>query len=221
MVGFLSHEDNAVSRLWFICPDPADAEKMYFGSEDSNLYYGHPGDPLEKMEVIDIAPLNSVMDLRVIDEKLWICARNGIGVMDEDGVHVLEDVPMNNSVGHVIVDYEGNLWFTSTRQGVMKIVANRFFDLFARYKLPDAVVNTTCVAGDDLFVGTDFGLIVLREDGPLDRYPITKAVTASGKDLEQTDLIEMLEGARIRSIPSGQQGTAVVLHLGRTRPAAL
>ena len=95
---------------------------MYFGSEDSNLYYGHPGDPLEKMEVIDIAPLNSVMDLRVIDEKLWICARNGIGVMDEDGVHVLEDVPMNNSVGHVIVDYEGNLWFTSTRQGVMKIV---------------------------------------------------------------------------------------------------
>ncbi len=59
MVRFLSHEENAVSRLWFICPDPKDAEKMYFGSEDSNLYYGHPGDPLEKMEVIDIAPLNS------------------------------------------------------------------------------------------------------------------------------------------------------------------
>ena len=206
MVRFLSHEENAVSRLWFICPDPKDAEKMYFGSEDSNLYYGHPGDPLEKMEVIDIAPLNSVMDLRVIDEKLWICARNGIGVMDEDGVHILENIPMNNSVGHVIVDYEGNLWFTSTRQGVMKIVANRFFNLFARYKLPDAVVNTTCVDGDDLFVGTDFGLIVLREDGPLDRYPITKAVTASGKDLEQTDLIEMLEGARIRSILPDSKG---------------
>lgn len=200
MVRFLSHEDNAVNRLWFICPDPADPDKMYFGSEDSNLYYGHPGDALEKMEVIDISPLNSVMDLRIIDDKLWICARNGIGVMDQDGVHVLEDLPMSNSVGHVVVDYQGNLWFTSTRQGVMKIVSNRFFDLFARYKLPNAVVNTTCVAGEDLFVGTDSGLIVLREDGPQEQYPITKAVTASGKDLEQTDLIELLEGARIRSI---------------------
>ena len=46
---------------------------------------------------------------------------------------------MDNSIGHVTTDYEGNLWFTSSRQGVMKIVPNQFADIFERYNIPEDV----------------------------------------------------------------------------------
>ena len=78
-----------------------------------------------------------------IDGQIWICAGNGIGNLDEEGFHLLQNVPMDNSVGHVMTDYAGNLWFTSTRQGVMKVVPNQFADLFDRYKLDPTVVNST------------------------------------------------------------------------------
>ena len=79
--------------------------------------------------------------------------------------------------------YEGNLWFTSTRQGVMKIVPNRFNDVFERYHLPPMVVNSTCLYDGSLFLGTDSGLIVLEKDMPAQSIPLTEARTASGADL--------------------------------------
>ena len=46
----------------------------------------------------------------------------------------------------------------------MKIVPNHFMDLFERYNLPEATVNTTCIYGKQLFIGTDSGLIVMQNE---------------------------------------------------------
>ena len=110
--------------------------------------------------------------MEYIEGRLWICASHGIGVLTDGGIQVLEDLPMNNSIGHVMRDYLGNLWFTSTRQGVMKVVPNQFSDLFERYGMPTQVVNCTCMCEDKLFVATDAGLIVLDENGPL--FPLKR-----------------------------------------------
>ena len=89
----------------------------------------------------------------------------------------------------------------------MKIVANPFLDLSGRYDLETGVVNSTCLYQNDmLFIGTDTGLLVLDENGPVSSVPLRSAMTASGEDLEAEDLLELLDGCRIRSIIRDSEG---------------
>ena len=113
---------------------------------------------------------------------------------------------MVHSVDHVMADYSGNLWFTSSRQGIMKIVPNRFEDIFERFGLQNTVVNSTCIFDDKLFIGSDDGLVVTDKKGEIGSVPIRKAVTASGDDIKVNDLIKMMEGCRIRSILPDSKG---------------
>ena len=82
----------------------------------------------------------------------------------------------------------------------MKLVSNRFFNVFERFGLEEEVVNTTCVLDGRLFVGTDTGLIALDDESQVKEIPLTRVVTASGKDIGSRDLLELLKGNRIRSI---------------------
>ncbi|MBR1606202.1 MAG: HD domain-containing protein [Clostridia bacterium] len=198
---FISVEGNAISGgIGAIYPDPENPGMVYCQGGDYGFYHARMGENLSEIEAINIQPLTYVQMMEYIDGKLWICASNGIGVLANGEFHLLENLPMNNSVCNVMVDYLGNLWFTSTRQGVMKIVPNQFSNLFERYKLPASVVNTACMCEGKLLIGSDSGLLVLDENGPVSSMPLTRAVTPDGQDLGADDLISLLEGVRIRSI---------------------
>ncbi len=175
------------------------------GTEDSILYVGDLTSS-EKLTVVDVSPLYSVFDVDVVNNQIWLCARNGIGVLDDKGLHVLDNLPMNNSINQMMVDYEGNLWFTSSRQGVMKVVPNQFSNINTKLGLDPGVVNTTCVSGKKLFIGTDTGLMVAGKKGLLSSVPVTSVRTASGRELEGTDLLDLMDGVRIRSITKDSQG---------------
>lgn len=201
LVSYLSAADSPLNGAGAIFPDPNEPGKLYQEAVDFSVYRVTMGDgTLEILESIDISPLRYVKDMEYIGGKLWICAGNGIGVLDEDGFRVLENLPMNNNVGHVMTDYLGNLWFTSTRQGVMKVVPNQFLDLFERFHMPEMVVNTTCLCDGQLFIGADTGLVVLDENGIVPTLPLKSAKSASGAELEAEDLIKLLDGCRIRSV---------------------
>ncbi|MDO4804979.1 MAG: SpoIIE family protein phosphatase [Lachnospiraceae bacterium] len=202
MVTYLDHENNPVSNIMCILPDPENPNHLYIGVEDSVIYHVSTlRGRIRIEERLDITPLTYIESLEKVRDQLWICAGNGMGSLSEDGFHQVLNVPMDNSIGHFMTDYEGDLWFTSTRQGVMKITPNQFSDLYERYNLPDAVVNSTCLYGDDLFIGTDTGLTVLdTANGPIGSVPIHKAETASGVKMDADDLITFLDGCRIRSI---------------------
>ncbi len=202
LVSFLSHEQCRVQGITCILPDPKNPGELYLGTEGSEIYYGDLGRNFATVGIKGIAPLSGAERLEYINDQVWVCAGNGAGAVNDQGFGQLIGVPMNNSIGHVMTDYEGNLWFTSTRQGVMKIVPNQFSNLFSRYGLSERVVNTTCKAGSLLFIGTDTGLIALDEGEhtTVTHLPLLKATTASGADLGEQDLLEMLEGCRIRSI---------------------
>ena len=116
---FLSHEECRVQGILSIFPDPKRAGVLYLGTENSQVFYGNLERNFSSMGVKDISPLRNVERFEAINNQIWICAGNGIGRLDSQGFHSLDNTPMNNSVGHVMTDYEGNLWFTSTRQGVM------------------------------------------------------------------------------------------------------
>ena len=200
VVDYFDHNETGILGISSILPDKNDPEKLYIGAEGSVLYHCSLKSSSDSAEYTDISPLSGVNRIEQIGDKIWICCLNGIGVLDEKGFHYLEDLPMNDSISQVIADYEGNLWFASTRRGVMKLVANRFTDLFKRYELDDRVVNTTCMVRGRLFVGTDTGLLVLDEDGLVSDIPVTEVKTASGKELHSEDLLSLLDGTRIRSV---------------------
>ena len=182
-----------------IIPDPRDPNLVYVETQDGIVYHDSLESGFENSEPIDIAPLYQVQSFEHLDDSLWICTRNGIGVLNDEGFHVLKNLPMNNSIGHVMTDYEGNLWFTSTREGVMKIVKNRFYNLFERYDLEKRVVNSTCMYEDRLFVATDTGLLVLNSEGLVDNVPLNEPVELY--EGGQTDnLLTLLDSCRIRSL---------------------
>ena len=201
---FLDRGNSRFKGISCIMPDPSYPGHMYVESRNGQVYYGTPENGFSDASEIDIRPLKFVQEFHFIDGKLWICAGNGIGYLDENGFHILQNVPMDSSVGSVTTDYEGNLWFTSTRQGIMKLVPNRFSNLLQGTEQSDTVVNTTCMYDGQLFVGTDTGLCVLRGDNLVRSIHLNTPQplpTNNAANKAQTDnLIALLDGLRIRSI---------------------
>lgn len=199
LVDYFDKGRTGVKGVTSILPDPDAPGTLYIGTESSGIWRG-AGLSAESMERIDISPLFHVIDMQRIGSQLWICASNGIGVLDSEGFHPLVELPMNNSVNQMLQDYEGNLWFVSARQGVMKLVSNQFLDVFVRAGLRETVVNSTCMYQGRLFLGTDLGLTVLDGSRALSELPLRAARTASGALLEADDLLRLLDGCRIRSL---------------------
>ncbi|MBQ1491782.1 MAG: histidine kinase, partial [Blautia sp.] len=206
VLSYYHHDDFHVDGIYAILPDPVRPGYLYLAAEDAKtrsarLFHGTLEDLLVSAEVIDITPLSAVERLECLEGEIWICAGNGVGKWGSEGLKLLKNVPMDNTVGHVMTDEAGNLWFTSSRQCVMKIVPNQFLDLFGRYGLKEDVVNSTCLLDNRFFLGTDnCGLLVLKEGKPLISLPLKRAVTASGEDLGATNLIEYLKNERIRCV---------------------
>ncbi len=199
VTAFYPFSESPFRGISCIMPDPKDPDLIYVETQEGEVYHDSLESGFEDSEPIDIAPLYQVQSFECFDDSVWICSRNGIGVLNEKGFHVLKNMPMNNSVGHVMTDYEGNLWFTSTREGVMKIVKNCFNDLFGRYDLEKRVVNSTCMYDDRLFVATDTGLLVLDDKGTVEKLPLNEPAELF-EGGETDDLLTLLDNCRIRSL---------------------
>ena len=163
----------------------------------------HYGDTApEELEHFALDETQYIQDIECINGRIWVCSDTGIGIHSvEDGTfYKLDDVPMTGSVEHVMRDYQGNYWFSSTRLGVMKLVPNRFRNVLVRYGLSEKVVNTTCMVDNTLFVGTDTGLVVIDSNGIRDSYPVRNVFSAD-RAYGKADLInDLLAKVRIRSI---------------------
>ncbi len=200
LTNYMDHTDESLRRITSVLPDPVAPGKVYVGTDNEKIWYGNRFDDFSRMEPVDISPLTNVYYMQKIGNRVWICAINGIGVLDDSGFHTIPDLPLNDSINDMMMDYEGNLWFTSSRQGVMKLVPNSFVDISGRLDLPERVVNCTCMDRGKLFIGTDKELFIADGNGLVREYPLRSVKTASGKDLEADDLLELLDGTRIRSI---------------------
>ena len=196
----MRQEDCPIANINCILPDPDKPGWFWVGTRDSGVYYGEVEKCFQNAETLDPGTLTYPERLEKIGGRVWVCARNGIGRLDGDKFIMPENIPMDNSLQNVMTDYQGNLWFISSRQGVMKVVPNLFVDMFARWELPAEVVNSTCLFDSMLFLGTDEGLTVIRDGKKVDGIPLAKATTASGRTIDATDLLEYLDKVRIRSV---------------------
>lgn len=192
VAAFYSGQELGIGVISCICPVPDEDGFVYLGTEESTVIYGNMQDGMKNYRTLSVAPqININAIYPESSERLWICADNGIGYFDENGrYNELQDIPMNNSVDEMMVDYEGNRWFVSSRQGVMKLVSNRFTDISRIAGLRNEVVNSTCVYQGDLYIGTDSGLRLLDADYRQKENAVT----------------ELLDGIRIRCIKEDSAG---------------
>ncbi len=173
--------------------DPDMPGIVYIGTIGSEVITATVSDKnLTVTDTRSVLPLNNINSMVKRGDDLWITGTNGLGYLDDGGkYHGLGDTPMNYSITNAMVDHEGNLWFTSTRQGVMKIVPDRFMDIGKIAELDSRVVNSTCVNSGKLYLGTDSGLEILS--------------TGDYSKIED-ELTAYLEGVRIRCIKSDDMG---------------
>ena len=172
--------------VYSIFPDPAASGYVYLGTSASDIYYGDMAKGFDDAVHFTATDQTSMNVLHLFGQELWIGSSDGIGYINvSDGSYKkLTDTKMDSSVEDIMEDYEGNLWFASSRQGVLKITTGIFTDINRINGLQDTVINTTCMFGSDLYVGTDNGLMVMDED----------------YNLKDTELTTLLDGYRIRSI---------------------
>ena len=181
-----------IGDVFCIIPDPEEKGKVYLGTGNAQIIYGSISEGMKNAQVLSVAPLEHINDIYpASDQKIWICANNGLGYFDETGRFIeLRNYPMNNSITSVTEDREGNLWFSSSRQGVMKVVRSPFVDITGISGLNRAVANTTCIYQGDLYIGTDAGLQLLDQD----------------YKQKQNVMTTLLDGVRIRSIKADSAG---------------
>ena len=206
LTGFYDSNRLGIEGVYTVLPDEQNPGYVYIGTQDSKVYYGRLSGGINQMSMYKVEPLTVIKSLEQIGDQLWICSDNGIGILEDGNLKILEKVPMDNSIDHMLVDYQGNLWFTSSRQGVMKIVPNQFTDIFEWYDLDSRVVNSTCVANGLLFIGSDNGLVVLGKNDAVESLPITKVITSRNTLKNTDDLVAFLNGVRIRSVIKDSDG---------------
>ena len=200
IVQYFPHDIVPVENVSCILPCKYHPGYVYLGSENGGVYYCDFRATPVCVKEYTYEVLASPNSISYIEGKLWVCAMDKIVMLNGDEVNVLENTPMNNAIYNVMEDYEGNLWFTSTRQGVMEITPNRFTDIYAYYQLPSDVVNATGVYDDMLFIGTDSGLTLIDKNGVRDSLKLKKPFKLNGSTETYTDLKKVFEGHRIRSI---------------------
>ncbi len=206
LTGFYTKSGLGINKIHSILPDPKNPGHVYIGTSASEVYYGNLAEGMTDKTLIDVSPLNGINSMEYVDKKLWICSDKGIGIRDYTGFRKIDNLTMNNSIDEMLTDYEGNLWFTSSRQGVMKIVRNQFTDIFDKYDLEEEVVNTTCKYKNYLLIGSDSGLVAVEGGSRAKFMRINEMHNVPDKYSQIKNLLVLLDGVRIRSIKRDSNG---------------
>ena len=172
--------------IYSICPDPNASGYVYLGTSNSDIIYGDMNSGFSDTRQYVAKDQISMDVLTLIGEDLWIGSSDGIGYINvtTGEYRKLNQSKLTSSVEDIMEDYEGNIWFASSREGVLKVTTGIFTDINRINGLEDTVTNTTCMFQNNLYVGTDNGLLVMD-----DAYNIIESPVSS-----------ILEGSRIRSI---------------------
>ena len=139
----------------------------------------------DEVGVLSTGTLESIKDIDRMDTgELMITADNGVGIIQRDGsFERINTNDFNNSIDKVLTDYQGNMWFTSSRLGLLRMAPSDFRDIYSTVGMDNRVVNTIAKWQDVYYIGTDKGLDAVDLTC---RHPITNELT------------EQLKGSRIR-----------------------
>ena len=207
-----SSEALAADKITTLMADPDTEGKVHFGTESGIVYHGDFGVPVNRMDRISIPELGgSVHWLSADCGRVWVSSVNAAGWLDHHRqFHLLDNIPMNSGIEMTTADYQGNLWFASSTQGIMKLVTNNFVDVSREAGIAGEVANAACLYQDALYIGTDTGLEIINAEGAAEQNALTEYIgNARIRDDKRgvfwvvtSNSIEYLQDGTIRQVTS-------------------
>lgn len=89
----------------------------------------------------------------------FMACENGLGFMSNQGVYTdLTDYYFDSSISDCLIDYQGNIWFSSSKQGVKRFTYNAFEDIYLKSGIDRNVANAVMVEDGLLYVASSAGL---------------------------------------------------------------
>ncbi len=182
--------------------------------EDGRLLMGSTSDIVYEFEVKNGLPqlqrkeeldgVEAINSFYVTDNgsgDIFVCSDNGIAVLHNNYTYSrLKTDEFSSTIYSMQIDYQGNLWFCSSRKGLLKMSKSPFQELFPQVGVEADVVNTTERWQDLLFCGTDNGLVIINES---DNIAVENEIT------------DMLADTRIRCIKADSKGNLWIATTGR------
>ena len=168
--------------------------------EDGSIYIGTIGsDILTFREMSSISIFHSTRDginhIYPYNGRVYICTDNGVGYLNKEFNYIsIYGMQIDDYITSMIVDYEGNLWFSSSRNGLLFMGRGKFADFNNRFTIPVSSTNCIALNNDMKYIGTDDGLLVLDEKNK------------SVEDKNIKTLIEYLGTTSIRDIMFDSKG---------------
>ena len=169
----------------FNCCAFAPGGTLMVGTSTNHIYcYDVSDDDFKQLSVMTCEDITSINNLNYLsDGTLFISTDSGISYVDTDGYHRLNTNEFNNSIDNMLYDYQGNLWFTSSRLGLLRLAKSPFKDVYGAVGMERRVVNAIVFWQNCYYIGTDKGLDVVDK--------------ACRNEIENK-LTEELDGRRIR-----------------------
>ena len=121
----------------------------------------------EMLEIIKCPGLLNIKNMEYLENgDLFICADNGIAHINTAGRYEkINTNEFNNSIDNMLVDYQGNFWFTSSRLGLLRLAPSDFRDLYSTAGMDSRVVNAIVQWNGLYYIGTDKGMDALDLSG--------------------------------------------------------
>jgi energy-coupling factor transport system substrate-specific component len=108
---------------------------------------------------------------------IWLLAENGIGFLDSNRVY--RNVGNPSGAGFysgIVEDYQNGYWITGTRGGVVNMNVSAFTNFNALHNIETGTVNAIVFDGDDTYIGTNSGLLILDRYGKPTRTGFTEQI---------------------------------------------
>ncbi|MCR4717596.1 MAG: hypothetical protein K5656_10485, partial [Lachnospiraceae bacterium] len=151
---------------------------------------------------LDFEEISCCNDILYSEDKngYYLATDSGCGFLDSKRELTLHfDKDFNTAISDISLDYQNNIWFSSTKQGVMKMSPTPFANLTSQAGIRGSVVNATFIDDNILYVGTDDGIFAINMS------------TSREKDLSwKSDF----EGERIRHIMKSNDGKLYISSYG-------
>ncbi len=198
----------ALSDLFFPDYSPKgisqDSEGYIYVGTDSGtiLIYVYNSNKFRYKGQVKAEGLRGIRDVYV-DENgiMYVAGENGIGYFDSQRhFTIIQSGEFNNSIDHIFKDYQSNIWFTSSRCGLLCLGRSSFTDIFKLCNEENIVCNAVMEWNGYLYVGTNSGIRILD---PNDGISIKNEIT------------DEFEGVRIRCIDTDADGNLLIASYGK------
>lgn len=163
----------------FISAEFSDDGKLFAATESNKIFVFSIKDEnnLQFLQTINCGSMNHINSLSFYEDVLFLCSDSGVGYIDykkDNSFHLIDTDLFNNSIDNMIEDYQGNLWFSSSRLGLLRMCETAFAEIYLSAGFSEAVVNTVIKFNNKIYFGTDEGLSMIDvESGEPDENELT------------------------------------------------